>query len=86
MVPDLAVEVASPNDPHEKVMNKIYEYFRAGVRQVWLTSPEHKTVTIYHTPTKNTILTENDELTGDDLLPGFRCALREIFRNPAEQA
>lgn len=84
LAPDLAVEVVSPNDLHDKVIDKIYEYFNAGVRQVWLISPEHKTVTIYHSPTKTTILTENDELTSDDLLPGFRCALREIFKNPAQ--
>jgi len=84
IAPDLAVEVVSPNDAHEKVMSKIYDYFAAGVRQVWLISPEHKTLTIYHSPTKTTILTENDELISKDVLPGFRCQLREIFKNPAQ--
>lgn len=82
MAPDLAVEIISPNDLYEKVHSKMREYFAAGVRQVWLISPEHKTVTILHSPTQITILTEEDELTGGDLLPAFRCPVRELYQNP----
>ena len=82
MAPDLAVEIISPNDLYEKVHSKMREYFAAGGRQVWLISPEHKTVTILHSPTQIIILTEEDELTGGDLLPGFRCPVRELFQNP----
>jgi Uma2 family endonuclease len=32
--PDLAVEILSPTDLHEKVSGTIREYFAAGVRQV----------------------------------------------------
>ena len=80
--PDLAVEILSPTDLHEKVSGKIREYFAAGVRQVWLVSPEYKTVTIYQSPTQVRMLTEEDELIGDEILPGFRCRLRELFQPP----
>ena len=80
--PDLAVEILSPTDLHEKVSGKIREYFAAGVRQVWLVSPEYKTVTIYQSPTQVRMLTEEDELIGDEILPGFRCRLRELFQSP----
>jgi Uma2 family endonuclease len=80
--PDLAVEILSPNDLYEKVNSKMREYFDAGVREVWLISPEHKMITIYHSPTQTTILTENDELTSEELLPGFRCRISEIFKTP----
>ncbi len=45
--PDLAIEIISPNDLHEKVSNKVLEYLEAGVKQVWLVSPEIRTVTIF---------------------------------------
>ena len=80
--PDLAVEILSPTDLYEKVSGKIREYFAAGVRQVWLISPEHKTVTIYQSPTQVRMLTEEDELLSDDIVPGFRCRLRELFQAP----
>jgi len=80
--PDLAVEILSPTDLHEKVSGKIREYFAAGVRQVWLISPEYKTVTIYQSPTQVRMLTEEVELSSDEILPGFRCHLRELFQPP----
>ena len=52
--PDLAVEVMSPNDLYERVYAKLLEYLAAGVKQVWLVSPEHHTVTIYRSATNIT--------------------------------
>lgn len=81
--PDLAVEIISPNDLYERVISKVEEYLAGGVRQVWLLSPEHKIVTIFHTPTRTTILTEADDLVSEELFPGFRCRIAELFRSPA---
>jgi Uma2 family endonuclease len=83
MAPDLAVEIISPNDLYERVISKAGEYFAGGVRQVWLISPEHQTVTIYSSPTHTTILTEADELVSEELLPGFRCRIADLFRSPS---
>ncbi len=47
IAPDLAVEVISPTDDYEDVQEKITEYFTFGVRQVWIISPESKTLTVY---------------------------------------
>lgn len=79
IAPDLAIEVISPNDVLEKVTSKIEDYFAAGVRQVWLVSLRGRTVSIYDSPTKVTILTENEDLTSEAILPGFRCRIAEIF-------
>jgi Uma2 family endonuclease len=84
--PDLAVEVLSPNDLHEKVHAKMREYFAAGVRQVWLVSPEFKTVTLYRSPTEPSVLTEADALTCEELFPGFRCPVADLFRAPGRRA
>ncbi|MEK7833212.1 MAG: Uma2 family endonuclease [Acidobacteriota bacterium] len=79
MAPDLAIEVISPNDVLEKVTSKIEDYFTAGVLQVWLVSLRSRTVSIYDSPTKVTILTEHEDLTSESILPGFRCRIGEIF-------
>lgn len=79
MAPDLAIEVISPNDVWEKVTAKIEDYFAAGVRQIWLISLRGRTVSIYDSPTKVTILTEHEDLTSEAILPGFRCRIEEIF-------
>lgn len=79
LVPDLAVEVVSPNDLFQDVIAKMKEYFRFGVRQVWMVVPEQKEVQIYDSPTAVRILTEADELDGGTLLPGFRLPVAAIF-------
>ena len=80
--PDLAIEVVSPTDDYEGVQEKITEYFTFGVKQVWIVSPETKTLTVYHSRKQTTIYEEEDELVGTDILPDFRLQLSEIFQIP----
>jgi Uma2 family endonuclease len=83
VAPDLAAEVISPNETWEKVNDKILEYFDAGVRQVWLISLKHRRVYVYDSTNLVRILTEEDELASEELLPGFRCRISELFQQPA---
>lgn len=79
IAPDLAVEVISPSDSYIKVFDKIDDYFAANVKQIWIINPIKKTFTIYFSPTETKILTENDTLTCEELLPNFRLKLNDIF-------
>lgn len=79
MPPDLAIEIISPSDFYEKVYAKAMEYLAAGVKQVWVVSPENQVVTIYRSATNIIAFPLESELVSEDLLPGFRCPLREIF-------
>src|SRR4030095_10001461 len=44
VVPDLAVEVISPNDVFKDVLAKVREYFHYGVQVVWVIAPEERQV------------------------------------------
>lgn len=79
VVPDLAVEVISPHDLAEETMDKIHEYFQAGVRLVWVVYPRHRLVHVYESLTSIHVLTRQDYLDGGAVLPGFRLPLKEIF-------
>jgi Uma2 family endonuclease len=79
VIPDLAVEFTSPTDLIRDLMDKIEEYFRAGVRQVWVIYPRHRKVYAYESPTSVRILSEGDELDGGVVLPGFRLSLSDLF-------
>src|SRR5262249_29535911 len=46
VAPDLVVEVLSPNDLFLRVMRKVQEYLRAGVRLVWVVVPEDRSVSV----------------------------------------
>lgn len=44
VMPDLAVEVISPDDTLYEIDERLVAYFAAGVRQVWLVYPKSRTI------------------------------------------
>lgn len=77
--PDLAVEVVSPNDRFDDVWEKVQEYLAAGVRLVWVALLRSTSITVYRPNGEIAILREDDELHGEEVLPGFACLVRQIF-------
>ena len=47
VAPNVAAEVVSPTDLVEELMQKISEYFRAGVELVWVVYPNEQLVHVY---------------------------------------
>jgi Uma2 family endonuclease len=76
--PDLAVEVASPNESGDDIQDKVLDYLRFGTRAVWYFYPKSRTVNV-HTSGGTRTLTENEELDGGDVLPGLRLLVRDVF-------
>jgi Uma2 family endonuclease len=77
--PDLAVEVVSPGDTQREIDEKVMAWLDAGARLVWVVNPTWRTVTIYRSRRKIRVLTEDDELSGEDVVPGFRCPVGAVF-------
>jgi Uma2 family endonuclease len=86
VAPDLAVEVVSPTDLIEEVMDKLAEYFQAGVRLVWVVYPRLRMIQVYESLTQTSILTSADELDGGNVLPGFRTPVAVLFPETAPPA
>ena len=78
-VPDLAVEVISPNDTYTEVESKVEDWLTAGCHMVVTVNPRNRTLNIYRKPNESTVLTVNDTFDGGDVVPGFRFPVREIF-------
>jgi Uma2 family endonuclease len=83
IAPDLAVEVVSPNDTAYEIDEKVREFLDAGVPLVWVVNPEQRTVEIHRANGFGTILRENDEISGEDVIPGFRCRVGDFCQPPA---
>ena len=81
VIPNLAVEVVSRTDSVDSIVDKIAEYFHAGVERVWVVFPSQEQVYVYDSPTRVRILTRTDELSGDPVLPNFRLPLTELFED-----
>ncbi len=77
--PDLAVEILSPTDRYADLLYKVSQWLEAGTRQVWVVDPARRTVTIFQPDGTLRLLHESDELDGGDVLPGFRCLIRDLF-------
>ena len=77
--PDLAVEIASPSDTFHRIQEKVFAYLDEGTQLVWMITPRAKTVTIYRSETEITLLTQNDILSGQDVVEGFSCQVAELF-------
>jgi Uma2 family endonuclease len=78
-MPDLVVEIKSPDDSLKKMREKAAYYLANGARLVWLVLPEKRLVEIYRANGEVDVLTENDTLDGDDVLPGFQLPIQAIF-------
>lgn len=77
--PDLAVEVLSPSDNPIQVQQKVRDYLEAGSRLVWIIAPAARTATVYRPDGSARLLREHEALDGEDVLPGLRIPLAEIF-------
>jgi Uma2 family endonuclease len=58
---------------------KVEEYLDAGVQLVWVISPKAETVTVYRADRSAVKLHDADELSGENVLPGFRCQVSDLF-------
>jgi Uma2 family endonuclease len=78
--PDLAVEVLSPGNTPPEIHAKVADYLAAGTRLVWVVDPETERAAVYRSLLSPRTLGPDDELDGEDVLPGFRVRVGEICR------
>jgi Uma2 family endonuclease len=80
LVPDLAVEVVSPNDLYRDVQDKVDNYLRDGVKLVWVIDPPRGSVTVHRAGIKDlAVLSGDDPLEGGDVIPGFSVSVASLF-------
>ncbi|HWE60535.1 MAG TPA: Uma2 family endonuclease [Chloroflexota bacterium] len=79
--PDLAVEVASPNQYKPEMRAKARLYLEAGTRLVWIIWPRHRRVDVWHPgdTLPSAMRKVGDSLDGEDVVPGFVYAVGDLF-------
>lgn len=78
--PDVAVEVVGDAQTATTLLQKAFEYVRAGAQRVWIVDADAERLLILSPPDRIQILGPTDILDGGDVLPGFRCEVAEMFR------
>ena len=82
--PVLAVEVMSPSDRINQMAVRVSDLLGRGVPMVWVVDPEAGDVAVHRPGADPQLLEGADELTGGDLLEGFRCPVGELFAVPGK--
>ena len=82
--PRLAVEVVSPNDRVNQVMQRVADLLRAGGKVVWVIDPEARDVSVCRAGVEPRLFSAEDTLTNEDVLPGFSCRVAELFALPGQ--
>ena len=82
-MPDLAVEIKSPSNTMAELRRKAAIYLENGTQLVWLIDPMKRRAEICRLGRDGRFQTQTVEsggkLDGEDVLPGFKLALRQLF-------
>jgi Uma2 family endonuclease len=81
-VPDLAVEVISPDDTKREIAEKVNMWLAHGAKSCWVADPTAMTLTIHRAGQKIIRLTTRDKITDEPALPGFILPASKIFKRP----
>ena len=77
--PDLAVEVLSPSNRPGAMLAKVADWLRAGSRLVWVVDPIRRSARVYRADGTETLVSIDEALDGEDLLPGFSLPLASVL-------
>jgi Uma2 family endonuclease len=73
------VEVLLPDDRPGEVTAKVQSWLQAGCRRVWVVDPQTRTVTVYQLGKAAVVLGIGEQLTGEEVIPGFATPVADIF-------
>jgi Uma2 family endonuclease len=79
LIPDLCVEVQSPNDSPRTMRDKAAYYLANGARLVWLVYPKKRMVEVLYPNGEFDIFSEGETLSGGEVVPGFTMAVQDVF-------
>jgi Uma2 family endonuclease len=78
--PDLAIEVLSPNNTRAEIQDRLRDFFSSGTKLAWIIDPESKSAEICSGLEKRRLVGPNGELNGENVVPGFRYKLADLFK------
>ena len=79
--PDLAVEILSPSNTRAEIDERLKDFFASGTQIAWVIDPEQESVEVCHSPTDRKLLGPGAALEGEQLLPGFRFLVADLFKD-----
>jgi Uma2 family endonuclease len=78
--PDLAVEVLSLNNTRKEINERLKDFFNSGTMLAWIIDPKNMRVEVCRSLTERRWVGSDGCLDGEDLLPGFRYHIADLFK------
>jgi len=82
LVPDLAMEIVSPTDYPKLLDEKLAAFMDAQTPCVWRLYPRSRSIRVFRPGREPVTLGREDILDGEDILPGFRIRVADLFEAP----
>lgn len=80
IAPDLVYEIASGGQTRDEMADKARLWTGRGVRLCWIQWPTRRTIDVWRPSDEAPqTLSQDDELDGESVLPGFRCPVAAAF-------
>lgn len=79
--PELAIEIASPDQQPNEMASKAIRYLAGGTRLVWIVWPDAQSIDVWHPGDRipSATLRQDDLLDGEDVVPRFSHPVADIF-------
>lgn len=83
IIPHLVFEARSPSERKAQIERKVQIYLDKGVLLVIYADSPKRQLTLYSPDRPPRVLTEDDVLTFENIVPGFRVPVAELFTLPS---
>jgi Uma2 family endonuclease len=78
--PDLVVEVLSPTNTRRELDERLRDFFESGTKLAWVIDPEERCAEVCRSPIDRRMVGPGGILEGENVLPGFKLPLADLFR------
>ena len=74
------MEVLSANNTRTEIDERLRDFFASGTQIAWVINPETESAEICHSLTQRKLVGSGGFLEGENLLPGFKYAIADLFK------
>ena len=76
----MAIEVLSLYNTRAELDQRLADFFSSGTRLAWIIDPAIQNVEVCHSPRDRQVIDSSACLDGEDVVPGFRYPVAELFK------
>lgn len=80
-MPPLAIEILSDSESQNDVLEKVQDYFDAGVQLVWYIAPKQQKIYAYTSPDDIKVYKGQDVCSAAPVVPDFQFVIQDLFQS-----